>query len=93
MKKKYDAVATIGEYQDKQGQTKKRYMTIGVVMEADDGRLSLKMEALPVTPAWSGWISFFEPKQYDNARPQQGGAPQQRTAHQMADDAGDSIPF
>ena len=62
-KKIYDAVATIGEYTDKQGQTKKRYMNVGVVMENDSGQLSLKLETIPVGPTWSGWISFYEPKE------------------------------
>ena len=65
--KKYDAVATVGEYKDKNGDTKKRYMNVGVVMENDKGQLSLKLETIPVGPNWSGWISFFEPKERDAA--------------------------
>jgi hypothetical protein len=63
-KKIFDAVASVGEYTDKQGQTKKRYVNIGAVFESDDGKyMSLKLESIPVGPNWSGWVSFFEPKQ------------------------------
>lgn len=61
MKKKYDAVATIGEYTTKTGEKKKRYTTVGSVFEDDSGRLSLKLDSVPVGQAWSGWVSFYEP--------------------------------
>jgi hypothetical protein len=54
MKKIYDAVATVGKYTDQQGNEKKRYVTIGAVFEGDDGRLSMKLESVPVGPTWSG---------------------------------------
>jgi hypothetical protein len=97
MKKQYDAVATIGKYTDKQGNEKKRYVTVGSVFSDDQGRMSLKLDAVPCSPEWSGWISFYEPKQYDGqpARP----APTQHeqakaNAYQPHLDAdGDEIPF
>ena len=61
MKKKYDAVATVGKY-TKDGVEKKRYLTVGAVFESDEGKLTLKLEGVPVSPDWSGWISFYEPK-------------------------------
>ena len=63
--KKYDAVATIGEYKDRNGETKKRYVNVGTVFENDKGQLSLKLDAVPCAQEWSGWISFFEPKERD----------------------------
>jgi hypothetical protein len=77
--KKYDAVATIGEYTDRSGEKKKRYQNIGSVFENEDGRLSLKLDAIPVGPEWSGWISFFEPKARDGQEPRQ-----QPTRHERA---------
>ena len=62
-KKIYDAVATIGEYTDRQGQQKKRYVNVGSVFESDKGYLSLKIDSIPVDPEWSGWVSFFVPKE------------------------------
>ena len=60
---KYEAVATIGEYKDRNGETKKRYVNIGKIFENDKGQLSLKLDTIPVDPNWSGWVSFFEPKE------------------------------
>ena len=109
-RKKYDAVATIGEYKDRAtGQTKKRYATVGTVFESDDGRLSLKLDTIPVGPGWSGFISFYEPRQAEGSpRPSQASPAQQRAdAYQRAahsrpaappapaydDDGDDEIPF
>lgn len=101
MNKKYDAVATIGEYTNKQGEKKKRYLTVGAVMEGDDGRMALKLDALPTNPDWSGWISFYEPKQQEGGY-QQRPAPQRqerRAPTQYQGQAGgsldeeDDIPF
>jgi single-stranded DNA-binding protein len=100
MKKLYDAVATIGKYTDKQGNEKKRYVTVGSVFGDDQGRMSLKLDAVPCSPEWSGWISFYEPKQYDGP-PQRQQSP---TQHQQAKanayqrqpvdmPDGDDIPF
>jgi hypothetical protein len=65
-RKKYDAVATIGEYTTKSGEKKKRYTTIGSVFEDDAGRLSLKLDCVPVGPEWSGWVSFYDPTPAQN---------------------------
>jgi len=71
-KKIFDAVASVGEYTDRNGQQKKRYVNIGAVFESDDGKyMSLKLESIPVGPNWSGWISFFEPKQKEQSPAQQ----------------------
>lgn len=78
MKKKYDAVATVGKYTAKDGTEKKRYLTVGTVFEGD-GKLSLKLDGVPVSPDWSGWISFYEPK------PRDGGGSQNSEP--------DDIPF
>lgn len=63
--KKYDAVAKIIE--DRNGTEKVRWHTIGPVFEGEKG-LSLKIESLPVGP-WNGWVSFFEPKEKEAAKP------------------------
>lgn len=99
-RKKYDAVATIGEYTDKQtGEKKKRYATVGTVFENDEGRLSLKLDTIPVCPGWSGFIQFYEPKSYDGAdrqaslaaRPVSRGMPPAPPA--THDDEPDDLPF
>ena len=101
MTKRYDAVATIGEYTNKQGEKKKRYLTVGAVMEGSDGRMALKLDALPTNPDWSGWIAFYEPKQQDGGYQQRPATQrqEQRAPTQYQGQAGgsldeeDDIPF
>jgi len=59
MKMKYTAVATIGEYTDKAtGKKAKRTLPIGAVFESAGGRLVLKLDAVPVSADWSGWVAL-----------------------------------
>ena len=99
-RKKYDAVATIGEYTDKQtGEKKKRYATVGTVFENDEGKLSLKLDTIPVCPGWSGFIQFYDPKPYEGgerqsapaARPVSRGMPPAPAA--TNDDEEENLPF
>ena len=56
---KYEVIAKTGEYQDKEGNTKARYIQMGVVIEGPRG-LSLKLESIPVN--WDGWAYLNTPK-------------------------------
>jgi hypothetical protein len=92
MKKIYDAVATVGKYTDQQGNEKKRYVTIGAVFEGDDGRLSMKLESIPVGPSWSGWVSFYEPRQGAQGTTQrQGGQSRPAPAESRPSQSASSI--
>jgi len=98
--KKYEAVATIGKYTDRQGNEKKRYLNVGTVFEDDQGRLSLKLDAIPVGQEWSGWISFFEPKPREMSPAQQAHSEAKANGYQPGSttdggfkDMGDEIPF
>lgn len=83
-------MATVGEYTTKAGDKKKRYLTVGSVFEDETGRLSLKLDGLPVGPEWSGWISFYEPM----ARPEQQEAPRRRETPKPASlEDEEEIPF
>lgn len=97
-------VATTGEYQ-KDGETKKRYQRLGTMFKDDEGRISIKLDVVPVGPEWSGWVALYE--MYDNggnSQPrQQQAAPSQpaeptttRNVHERhgagAED-GEDIPF
>lgn len=88
--KKFDAVATIGKYTDRQGNEKKRYINVGSVFESDEGHLSLKLDAVPVGQEWSGWISFFVPKERDAAPVSEHSAAK---ANAFVADQDDTIPF
>jgi len=84
MSRKYEVVAVTGKYQDRDGNEKSRYMTIGAVIETRNG-LMLKMEASPV--GWDGWAYLNEPKPKDG---QQRQAPRQQT---RGGDDFDDIPL
>lgn len=97
----HDIVATVGKYTDREGNEKKRYAKCGVAFTDDEGRISLKMDAMPVSPDWSGWLSLYPvesrqdapqerrgPSQHQQAK-QDGYAPQGGSAAQDDDD----IPF
>jgi hypothetical protein len=66
-RKTHDAVATVGTYKDRNGNEKKRYINVGSVFTDDDGRQSLKLDSVPVGPEWSGWVSFYEPKERESS--------------------------
>lgn len=59
-RKTHDAIATVGTYKTNQGEEKKRYLKVGSLFQDEQGRLSLKLDAVPVAKEWSGWISFYE---------------------------------
>ena len=84
----HDVVATIGEYTDRAGNKKKRYLTVGKCFTDDQGRQSIKMDAVP-GPGWSGWLSLYPvEKQAPDPRPRAATAPPPE-----ADDSDDDIPF
>ena len=86
---KYDAVATTGKYKDKQtGEEKKQYTKVGTVIESEDGRLSLKLDVIPVGPNWSGYISFYPVKERDQQQ-----RPEPKSRVENLPDSDDDIPF
>lgn len=96
MKKIYDAVVTVGEYQNKKGETKKNYLNVGTVFENDAGALSLKLNAIPIS--FSGWINFYVPKEKDSTELESKGNPaasEKPAARpvQNFDNFDDDIPF
>jgi hypothetical protein len=58
----YEVIASTGTYTNKQGEEKKRWQKIGVVMQGKNG-LTLKMESVPI--GWDGWATLAEPKAKD----------------------------
>lgn len=73
MSKKYEVTAVTGKYQDRDGNEKNRYQTIGVVIETKNGPM-LKLESVPI--GWDGWAYLNEPK----AREDQQERPQRQQA-------------
>lgn len=75
-------VATVGTYKDRQtGEEKKRYLTVGTAFTDDQGRISLKIDAMPVSPEWSGWLSLYP---LDEDRQQSAPRQQQQPARRPA---------
>jgi len=61
--KKFEAKAKVGEWTDDAGRKRGRYVQCGVVFENDNGELSLKLDSVPVSPDWHGWINLFPPRE------------------------------
>lgn len=56
--------ATVGTYTDRNtGKTAKRQAQVGVVFESESGRLSMRLDLIPISPDWKGFISFRSPSE------------------------------
>jgi len=73
MSVKYFVKAAVSEYMDKEGKPKKKYQSIGVVMETKHG-LMLKIETIPVFAMKEGSIFAYLNEPED--KPQGYSAPQ-----------------
>lgn len=82
----HDVTATIGEYKNGQGETKKRYINVGSAFTDEQGRVSIKLDAVPVNPEWSGWLSLYPVKERD------GGRPESRQTSQRPEPRNHSVP-
>lgn len=51
-------VATIGE----NGEGKKFYHKVGALYQRDDGSEVIKINSIPVSPDWKGWLNLYEPR-------------------------------
>lgn len=99
-KRTHDLVATVGEYKAGNGAMKKRYVNVGSGFTDAEGRMSLKLETVPVGPDWSGWLSLYPVKDKDDResdRRQQGSTSRHEkepyTGQAGPPDEEDSIPF
>ncbi len=89
----HDAVATVGEYTNNAGEKKKRFVNVGKVFTDDQGRVSIKMETIPVGPAWSGWLSLYPRKDENQHQQRQGGQRTAAPAPVPAVEDEDHVPF
>ena len=83
MEKIKDAIAVVGEY-NKGGEIKKRYKKVGSLFQRDDGSFSMKLESLPLSADWNGWLNFYDPygQRKDQEQQQQPAAQSQQTQQQ-----------
>ena len=86
----HDIVATVGSYLDSSGQDKKRYQKVGAAFTDTEGRLSLKLDAIPCSPDWSGWLSLYPKTDRVDTPPQD--PVRRQPANQGSADV-DEIPF
>jgi hypothetical protein len=78
-----EVTAVMGEYVNAQGETKKKYMKIGAIIDSKHGPM-LKLDLVPLE--WNGYAYINEP--YDKEKPK-GDARLLRRSEPMDDD----IPF
>lgn len=83
MKRKYNAVH-VRKYTDSNGEEKKAYTNIGVVLERDDGSLVLKL--------LDSWVNFYEPRIGEKEFREVKHAVAKGNAY-VQDDLNDDIPF
>lgn len=85
MRKLGRIVAACGNYTDSEGNEKTRWTTLGALFEKDNGKMSLKLESMPVGTEWDGWASVFPD---DEEKPKRGGKRRSRQ-----EDPNDDIPW
>lgn len=59
-RRRYELIATTGEWTDGNGQKHKKTAVIGTVFESPNGKLSARIELIPILPSWSGFVAFRE---------------------------------
>ena len=98
MSKRYDVVATIGQY-EKDGQTKYVTRNVGAVIQTSKG-FRLKLDAsfnpagCPRSDDGGVWLALFEPRDdQQQGQPQQRQQPQRSQQAAPPDDFDLDIPF
>jgi len=82
-----DVMTSTGEYQDANGQTKKRWLKVGAAFVDDNKNLSFKLDALPMPKEGGCWLKVFK----KDSQPQ-NNPPQQQQQQPQQQNSGD-IPF
>jgi len=90
MRKTHDILAKTGTYKNQQGEQKNRYTKCGAAFTDDSGQISIKLESVPVSPDWNGWLNLWEPREQQQA-PAQAPRPAPRQAAPISEQ--DDIPF
>ena len=85
MSDRMDLIAVVGEYTDKNGDAKKRYLKVGSFFNDATKGMSIKLDAVPVD--FNGWLSVKEPFQ-EGERPTRTTPPKKGKP-----DFDDDVPF
>lgn len=82
----FEVTAVLGEYENAQGEKKKKYQKIGAIINSKHGPM-LKLDIIPV--GWTGYAYINEP--YDKEKPKADPRPNRNRADPFDDDQ--NIPF
>jgi hypothetical protein len=91
----FDLIAKAGEYTDRDGNTKARWVKCGMLIHKKDGGWSVRLDAIPAGNAWDGWLNAKEIEPRDG---QQGAARGDRGSYSarpapLPADGDEEIPF
>jgi hypothetical protein len=93
MKKRYEAHASVSEWTDEAGKKCKRTVQVGTVFESANGRLVMKLDCVPTSRDWSGWVAFRPcAAPLPEGRKASPGMPP-APAKQPEDDSDEDMPF
>lgn len=67
-KRTHDVAAAVGSY-EKNGEQKKRYANLGSAFTDEEGRVSIKLDTVPCSPDWNGWLTLFPIKKREGSKP------------------------
>jgi hypothetical protein len=84
MPKLFDLMYPGGQYTDREGQEKTRWLKCGAVIETKDGKKKVKLESLPVE--FNGWLECFANQPHEQAA-------RTTAAQSEPDDLGGDIPY
>ena len=68
MKKIYDCMVPNGTYK-KDGQEKTSWLRIGAILQKDDGKAVMKLDCVPVSNDFEGWVQLFAPQESQQSAP------------------------
>lgn len=59
--------AKVGTYTDRDGKEKGRWVDVGTLFSSPHGsNMTIKLDSVPVSPDWKGWLSVFKIEEPDD---------------------------
>lgn len=78
------------KYTDKEGKEKTKWTQLGVMLQGD-GKISIKLETLPVN--FDGWINCYAIEENQNQNQSNNQASNEGTPNNKAQEVADDLPF
>lgn len=66
MKQQYDIKFAARKYKTKDGQEKTYWSPHGTLWIDEEGNISIKLDSIPQSANWDGWLKAFKPKPKDH---------------------------